>query len=110
MKKILSIMLVAAIMIITLVGCGSMEGKAYIFKCVDASGSPVKGVSLQVCSTTQCMFFETDDNGEVVCKDLPEMSYEVHVSSCPNGYSYDSEDVYTTSTTYETHTFTLSNQ
>lgn len=110
MKKIISIMLVAVLMMFSLTACGSMEGKAYIFKCVDASGNPVKGVSLQVCSTTQCMLFETDDKGEVVCKDLPEMEYEVHVSSCPEGYSYDKEGVYTTSETYETHTFTLSNQ
>jgi len=108
MKKVLSILLVTAIMMIALIGCGSMEENAYILKCVDANGSPIKGVSMQVCSTTQCMLFETDDNGEAVCKDLPEMAYEVHIISCPDGYSYDKEEVYTTSETFETHTFTLS--
>lgn len=110
MRRAISVLLVTVVLMVTLTACGNKECKAYTFKCVDASGNPVEGVSLQVCSDTTCMLFKTDENGETVCEDLPEMAYEVHVLKCPDGYSYDLEDGYTTSATFETHTFTLSNE
>lgn len=112
MKKAISLILICVTLLGLPAGCGSSDNakNAYVFKCVDENGKGVEGVTLQVCTEEQCVMFKTDKMGTVVCTNTPAAVYEVHVLSCPEGYTYDRNAVYTTSGNFESHTFTLTTE
>ena len=104
MKKLVSLVLVLAMMAVIATGCGGssdnrnkndtqtatettaenkdttvdVNNDGYIVMVTDADKAPVVGASVQFCSDTQCMVGKTDDTGCAVFKVDPG-KYTVHV-------------------------------
>lgn len=99
MKKLVSVVLVLAMMAVIMTGCGGssdggnstagqkaeetaetteVNNDAYVVLVTDADGAPVAGASVQFCSDTQCIMEKTDDTGIAVFKQDPG-KYTVHV-------------------------------
>ncbi len=75
---------------------GSAEDgmSAYVLTFTDQNGNPVNGVIAQVCNDTTCMVYTSDENG--TCSfELPPYEYEVHILKLPDGYSGDTETIFT---------------
>lgn len=107
MKRMIAIVLIITAMVCLLVGCGDSSLKAYKFRVVDEKGNGVAGVTLQICTDENCRMFKTDSNGNVDTKDLPAAAYEIHILMAPEGYTFDSEEIYKTSATFEAHDFVV---
>lgn len=74
---------------------GKNAGKArYLITVEDQTGTGVPGVKLQVCTDVICLLYDTDGTGTVEFTDAA-YAYEVHVISVPEGYTADTEMVYT---------------
>ena len=62
----------------------------YRIICVDESGNPVPGATVQFCSDIQCMMAKTDADGVAVFDQVPGQ-YTVHLLKAPAGFAKDSE-------------------
>ena len=62
----------------------------------DEEDQPLEKVSIQFCDDTACRMGKTDVDGCAVFEVPVEQSYEVHVLKAPEGYAYDSEEVFHT--------------
>lgn len=82
------------------------ELNCYTFLVKNQDGVGVPGVRMQVCNDEMCQMLVTGDDG-IVTYDGEPMAYEVHIIKCPEGYTYDTEKIYTTSTEYEMVEFVL---
>ena len=104
MKKLVSLVLVVAMMAVLATGCGGssdngnkndtqtatetaaentdstadVKDDGYVVLVTDADGAPIVGASVQFCSDTQCMMGKTDDTGCAIFKVDPG-KYTVHV-------------------------------
>lgn len=89
------IILMALCLCLLLAGCGAKKGDsltAYTLTFTDQHGSPVSGVTAQVCNDETCMLYTSDDAGQ--CKfELAPFAYEVHILKLPEGYSGDTETI-----------------
>ncbi len=74
------------------------SGTEYRVICVDESGNPVVGATVQFCSDTSCMMGKTDENG-IAAFDVDPGHYTVHLLKPPAGYAKDSTE-YETPTTF----------
>ena len=72
-------------------GSAPTAGTPYRIICVDESGSPVAGATVQFCSDTQCMMGKTDENGVAVFEEAPG-HYTVHLLKVPQGFAKDSAE------------------
>ena len=75
---------------------------AYVFKCIDKDGSPVAGVTLQICTEETCFLAKSDENGIIEYAAEP-YEYEIHVYRYDDGYTLVSEPEFTTADEYETY-------
>ena len=115
-KSITLILLLSLTMMVVLSGCGAAQSASaepeassadsYIFYVTDAYGNGIENVRLQVCSDELCSTFTTDSDGVVIFDGEPA-KYEVHVLKCPDGYTYDFDDVYETAEMPEQVNFVL---
>ena len=104
MKKLVSLVLVVAMMAVLATGCGGssdngnkndtqtatetaaentdstadVKDDGYVVLVTDADGAPIVGASVRFCSDTQCMMGKTDDTGCAIFKVDPG-KYTVHV-------------------------------
>ena len=60
----------------------------YRIICVDESGAPVVGATVQFCSDMQCMINKTDDSGVAEFDEEPG-HYTVHLLKVPEGFAKD---------------------
>ncbi len=61
------------------------DGETYRVIVSDENGDPLKGVTVQFCSDSMCMFGKTDENG--VAEFAQEKGvYKVHILKAPEGY------------------------
>lgn len=60
----------------------------YRIICVDESGAPVAGATVQFCSDMQCLIGKTDDNGVAEFDEEPG-HYVVHLLKPPEGFAKD---------------------
>ena len=104
MKKIVSLVLVLAMMAVIATGCGGASDKGdsnkgdaatvnndgYIIMVTDSEGAPVVGAAVQFCSDSQCMMEKTDDTGCAVFKVDPG-KYTVHIHKA-EGYVVPEEE------------------
>lgn len=60
----------------------------YRIICVDESGAPVAGATVQFCSDMQCMMGKTDENGVAEFDEEPG-HYTVHLLKPPEGFAKD---------------------
>ena len=107
MKKTIALILVAVMLTALLAGCGDGALKSYKLRALDENGKPIEGVTLQVCTSENCRMYKTNSQGFINCEDLAEAAYEVHILAAPAGYTFDKEEVYTTSDKFEAHDFVL---
>ena len=63
-------------------------GTPYRIICVDESGNPVVGATVQFCSDMQCMMGKTDENGVAEFDEVPG-NYTVHLLKVPDGFAKD---------------------
>ncbi len=62
----------------------------YTVTVVDANGTPVAGVSVQLCHST-CQTFTTDAEGRVACLGEPNLWWDIKILALPDGYGMPSE-------------------
>lgn len=95
MKKIVSLQLVLSIVLL-LCACGTAstvkeeekDQQKLVVHCVDENGSPVEGVSIQLCTDTSCFMTKSDAKGEALFDLVPieANEYSVHVYKLPENY------------------------
>ncbi len=101
MKKIISLLLVMAMMAVMVTGCGGNKGTtegtqttfqtadssnmsadvnndAYVVIVTDSDGAPIVGAAVQLCSDTMCVMEKTDDTGCAIFKQDPG-KYTIHI-------------------------------
>ena len=65
------------------------EGKAlYYLVFTDQNGSPVEGVTVNICDDTSCTPIQSDANG-IASFAYPAFGYHIQVIKIPDGYEYD---------------------
>ena len=74
------------------------DGETYRVIVSNTDGDPLKGVTVQFCSDTMCMFGKTDENGVVEFAQENGV-YSVHILKVPEGYEKPNDE-YETSEDY----------
>ncbi len=85
-RKVPAVCLLLALAVVMLAACGKKAN--YEVQVNDASGNPVSGVSIQLCSDTECSMGTTDEKGIAVFE-KEAGSYTIHVLKVPEGYAQD---------------------
>ncbi len=76
-------------------GLGTETGTAqYTVYLIDQNSEPVANAMVQVCDADTCQVIPTDEYGMVTFMGAP-YAYEIHVLQSPDGYTFDTEAVYT---------------
>lgn len=102
MKKWTSVMLLVAMAVLLLTGCGdskSAEGGKSEFNVNvyvnDESGKPVAGVKVQACDDSVCMLGNTDASGHAGFT-ISKNTVDVHLLKVPEGFTADPDEVFKT--------------
>lgn len=70
---------------------GEETADGYRFLVTDGNGNPVPGVSVQLCSDTECKLCTTGADG-IAAFDDPEGKYTAHILKVPDGFASDNTE------------------